>query len=194
MMKKLSPQGFGTIGIFIVIVILATIGFTGWAVYHHDHKNTTKQTHPNEKTIDKLNLPKPTNSKKSASSSPTTITTPSAPSPILGEPWAPDQEGYGDMEPSTVNNGGDPTGTVTDLTWQSWGGSQATGQGISTYVSPEGDVANGTQEKATVVTFDLGTCQGKTAYTAIEWYFPQHGGSFDPNHYRNICTGDEVGS
>ncbi len=55
------------------------------------------------------------------------------------------------------------------------------------------DVADGIQAQATVVAFDLSTCQGKAAYTAIEWYFPQYGGSFNPSRYRNICTGQEVG-
>jgi len=45
-----------------------------------------------------------------------------------------------------------------------------------------------------VVAFDLGTCDGKLMYQAIEWYFPQHGQSFNPNTYQDICTGSYVGN
>ncbi len=96
------------------------------------------------------------------------------------------------MRPAVIDNGGDPTGRVTDVQWQSWGGSQATATGTSLYVAANQIVAAGTEETATVVAFNLGTCQGKAAYNAIEWYFPDHGQAFDPNNYRNICTGDNV--
>ena len=35
---------------------------------------------------------------------------------------------------------------------------------------------------------------GQQPSDAVEWYFPQHGGKFDPNNYVNICTGDYVGT
>ena len=38
------------------------------------------------------------------------------------------------------------------------------------------------------------TVPPKRAYTAIEWFFPQHGGKFDPKKYIDICTGDYVGA
>jgi hypothetical protein len=112
--------------------------------------------------------------------------------PVLGREWASSQEGYGTARPSKISNGGDPTGIVVDVTWDSWGGPRAIGQGISTYVAPNQTVAEGTQQPATVVAFHLGRCDGKPAYRAIEWYFPQHGGTFDPDHYIEICTGDYV--
>jgi hypothetical protein len=103
-------------------------------------------------------------------------------------------QGFGQVKPSKIFNGGDPTGLVTHVTWSSWGGSQAQGTGTSEYVGPNQSVATGTEESATVVAFNLGTCDGRLMYQAVEWYFPQHGQAFDPNHYENICTGTFVPS
>ena len=115
--------------------------------------------------------------------------------PALGQRWglSPSyQKGYGEVQPSTIDNGGDPTGIVDAVHWNSWGGGQATATGIAEYVGPNQIVAHATEESATVVAFNLGTCNGKLMYQAIEWYFPQHGGKFDPNNYINICTGQYV--
>jgi hypothetical protein len=43
-----------------------------------------------------------------------------------------------------------------------------------------------------VVAFDLGLCEGRLVYRAIQWYFPTYGEAFDPNFFINICTGDYV--
>jgi hypothetical protein len=61
-------------------------------------------------------------------------------------------------------------------------------------VSPSEPNAAGAEETATVVAFDPGTCNGSYAYQAVEWYFPQHGGYFDPGEYVNACTGEYVPS
>jgi hypothetical protein len=113
--------------------------------------------------------------------------------PVLGNVWGPYQKGYGQVAPPLVFNGGDPTGAVEGITWSSWGGSTATGIGTSDYVPPGGSVAGGTQDPVTIVAFDLGICGGKLMYQAIEWYFPEHGETFNPNVYINICTGTYVG-
>ena len=124
-----------------------------------------------------------------------TATTKAPPAiPVLGRSWAPDQQGYGTVQPTTIFNGGDPTGLVTNVHWLSWGASQATATGTGEYVGPNQIVADGTQETATVVAFDLGTCQGKLAYQGIEWFFPQHGETFNPKQYINMCTGSYVGA
>jgi hypothetical protein len=102
-------------------------------------------------------------------------------------------QGFGEIRPATVYNGGDPTGLVMHVTWSSWGGSTATGTGASDWVGPGQSVATGTQETVTIVAFDLGTCGGKLMYQAVEWYFPQHSETFDPNQYEDICTGSYVG-
>jgi hypothetical protein len=100
--------------------------------------------------------------------------------------------GFGQVKPAMINNGGDPTGLVTGLTWQSWGASRATGTGQAEWVGPHQSVATGSQQQATVVAFRLGTCNGKRMYRAVEWYFPQHGQSFSARHYEDICSGKFV--
>jgi hypothetical protein len=109
--------------------------------------------------------------------------------PILAGPWAPDQTGYGHVEAPVINNGGDPTGVVTDIKWSTWGGSRALGTGRGWYVGPHSVVANGRYASARVVLFDLGTCKGRRAYDAIEWYFPSHGQHFEAGTYIDACTG-----
>jgi hypothetical protein len=101
-------------------------------------------------------------------------------------------EGFGQVKPSKIFNGGDPTGLVTHVAWKSWGGARAVATGISDYVAPNQSVAGGTEEAATVVAFNLGTCDGKLMYRAVEWYFPQHKQAFDPGRYEDICTGTYV--
>ncbi len=107
--------------------------------------------------------------------------------PTLGVPWGSYQKGYGTVKPTVIDNGGDGTGVVSNITWQSWGGPTATGQGTALYVPPNKAFAEGTEEPATVVASNLGTCQGHASYNALDWYFPQHGDSFKP--YLNDCTG-----
>ncbi|HUA27738.1 MAG TPA: hypothetical protein VMC03_02550 [Streptosporangiaceae bacterium] len=123
-------------------------------------------------------------------------TQPPAAAPTLGQPagvFAHGSAGFGQVKPAKIFNGGDPTGLVTNVVWSSWGGTQATATGTSDYVGPNQSVAQGTEESATVVAFNLGTCDGKLMYQAVEWYFPQHGQAFNPNQYENICTGTYVG-
>ena len=103
-------------------------------------------------------------------------------------------QGFGQVEPSRIFNGGDPTGLVTDVVWKSWGGPTATGNGTSDYVGPDQTVATGTEEPATVVAFDLGTCAGTLMYRAVEWYFPQHGMAFSSDRYEDVCNGTYVPS
>jgi hypothetical protein len=103
-------------------------------------------------------------------------------------------QGFGQVKPAKIFNGGDPTGLITHVVWSAWGGTQATATGTAEYVGPNQSVASGTEETATVVAFDLGTCDGKYMYQAIEWYFPQHKQAFNPNTYENICTGGYAGT
>lgn len=116
--------------------------------------------------------------------------------PVLGQPAGvfAHGAGFGLVRPARIFNGGDPTGLVTGIAWGSWGGASATGTGTSEYVASGQPVAAGREEAATVVAFDLGTCDGKLMYQAVEWYFPQHGQSFRPGQYENVCTGSYVGA
>jgi hypothetical protein len=112
-----------------------------------------------------------------------------ATTPILAGPWTLHQKGYGHARPQTIDNGGDPTGLVSAIAWHSWGGARATGSGTAEYVGRNQSVAQGKEESARIVAFHLGTCHGKRAYNAVEWYFPNHGGHFSAGNYVNPCTG-----
>lgn len=110
--------------------------------------------------------------------------------PILGGPSVPRiQQGYGQVRPARIFNGGDPTGLVYGIHWSSWGGAQAIGTGEGLYVGPHEDVAHGQRAVMTIVAFHLGTCRGRAAYDAIEWYSPAHGGTFSSGTYIDACTG-----
>ena len=109
--------------------------------------------------------------------------------PVLAGPWARYQTGYGHVEPPVINNGGDPTGVVTAIQWTTWGGPRAVGTGRGWYVGPKSDVAGGSYASAQIVLFHLGTCKGRAAYDAVEWYFPDHGQHFNAGNYINACTG-----
>ncbi len=112
---------------------------------------------------------------------------------VLGRSTGRSQRGYGTVQPSAIDNGGDPTGIVEGVRWQSWGEDRAFGVGTSSYEPPGKMVADSIPEQATVVAFDLGSCNGVRSYNAVTWYFPQHGEKFDPRVYRNTCTGVYVG-
>jgi hypothetical protein len=109
--------------------------------------------------------------------------------PTLGANWPTNGGGFGEVEPSNVYNGGDGTSAVTGITWKSWGGPQAVGDGMSEYIPPNAaSAADGSQQSVTIVAFNLGNCGGVPAYTSVEWYFPEYGGSFIPDQGESICT------
>jgi hypothetical protein len=126
----------------------------------------------------------------------TTVTAASGSAPTLGiaAAWArvgPSVAGFGQVRPSEISLGGDPTGVLSGIIWQSWGGATATGTGTSTYVAPGQTVAQGSQQSATVVASDLGTCAGTPAYQQVKWYFPSEGESLSTgaNTTVDTCTG-----
>ncbi len=80
--------------------------------------------------------------------------------------------GNGRVKPRTVFNGGDPTGLVRKIRWYSWGVAHAVGSGITNYVGPHQGVLQGTQERAKIVLFQLGRCNGRRAYDAIDCSSP----------------------
>jgi hypothetical protein len=114
------------------------------------------------------------------------------PVPVLGRPVGTffEARGFGQVRPTLIDNGGDPTGRVTGIRWQTWGGPRAIGTGTGWV--PGQSVAQGSAHKATVVAFNLGRCAGKLRYEAVTWYFPDQGESFDPKMYEDICTGQYV--
>jgi hypothetical protein len=114
------------------------------------------------------------------------------PEPTLGRAWAPNTQGYGTVRPVKVFNGGDPTGRIWDIAWSSWGQEQASGTGTAYWEAPGASVAESVPAPATIVAYNLGTCDGQLMYQAAKWYFPAKGESFNPAGHYNICTGDFV--
>jgi len=110
--------------------------------------------------------------------------------PTLGV-RAPHGAGFGQVKPHKVDFGGDPTSFVTDVKWSSWGGARAVGHGKALWVWPGWCVAcGGVVLPATVVAFGRTTCQGHSAYSYVEWFFPSRGMSFNRRlASENLCTG-----
>lgn len=114
------------------------------------------------------------------------------PQPTLGRVWGQNQQGYGTVRPAKVFNGGDPTGMIWDITWSSWGDEQARGTGTANWEPPGASVADSVNQPATIVAYNLGTCDGQLMYQAAKWYFPGKGEAFKPAGHYNICTGGYV--
>jgi hypothetical protein len=139
----------------------------------------------------------PTTSTSTSGTAATTMTSghggAPGPSPTLGtaSAWGASAIGFGHVKPAEISLGGDPTGVLTGISWQSWGGDTATGTGTGTYVAPGQVTAQGVQAMATVVASDLGTCGGGAAYQEVKWYFPGKGETLatGANTTINACSG-----
>jgi hypothetical protein len=94
--------------------------------------------------------------------------------------------GFGEVKPTTIYLGGDPTGSVNQIVWQSWGGPQAEGTGLAWSVEAGQTVSQGHRVATKVLAFDLGTCDGHTSYRALEYLPPQAQG-VQPAGVMNIC-------
>lgn len=106
--------------------------------------------------------------------------------PVLGRVWGPSQNGYGEVRPETVYNGGSASGSVSNIEWQNWGGEQANGTGLALNVTSASSVAAASAEKATVVAFDLGDCEGTWMYRSLVWFFPHSGETFESAQENSI--------
>jgi hypothetical protein len=118
------------------------------------------------------------------------------PLPTLGLSSGGPAEGFGEIEPSIVSLGGDPTGVVTNVSWRTWGGKRAIGHGKGWFLPPSApDVAHGHPAGARLVAWDRGYCRGQWAYRKVEWYFPGYnrgghsppGTYFDPKYATRTC-------
>ena len=122
---------------------------------------------------------------------PSLVVTPK-PTPVvtLGVAWAHDSVGYGKARPSEIATGGDSSGSVSNITWTSWGGAQAIGTGTASYGA--GNYGTCTAWKAAhpgssedcsqrvpIVAYSLSDCNGHQGYHSIEWYFPLAGQTRD---------------
>jgi hypothetical protein len=120
----------------------------------------------------------------------------------LGVHWAPGATGYGTARPSGITSGGDPSGSVSNITWTSWGSAQAKGTGTARYGA--GSYGTCTAWKAAhpgspedcsqrvpIVAYNLRTnCGGHPGYSAVEWYFPLAGQTLNLGtpDFSDICT------
>jgi hypothetical protein len=181
-------------------VALASAGLTVAGCSAVSHAATTPST-PTPSATTRATTPPPTIAPPASPTPGTGVATTSSPTgpasgplaavPTLGRPAGvfAHGQGFGQIKPAKIFNGGDPTGLVTRVDWRSWGAAQAVATGISDYVGPNQTVAEGRQEPVTVVAFNLGICDGRLMYRAVEWYFPQHKQAFDPGRYEDVCTG-----
>lgn len=87
--------------------------------------------------------------------------------------------GFGLVRPSEFFQGGDPTGAVSNITWDSWGGKTATGRGTSCYVPTSASVSECVEKPVMVLAANLGACGGVRAYENLTWWFPTEGEAFN---------------
>lgn len=74
--------------------------------------------------------------------------------------------GWGTPSPSLLDNGGDPGGKIDHVSWTSWGGGVAYGQGLQRRLKEKG----GWTEREYPIQLrasDLGSCFGKFAYRKL---------------------------
>jgi hypothetical protein len=101
---------------------------------------------------------------------------------------APGAEGFGQVKPNTVYLGGDPTGRVDGITWQTWGGQQASGTGTGNWVGPGQIVAQATPQPVTITASDLGMCGSQYMYRAVQWFFAGEGQTSTSNPPLYLCV------
>jgi hypothetical protein len=102
-------------------------------------------------------------------------------------------EGWGTSQPSTIYNGGDPSGRVTDIRWSTWGQSTALGSGLNAIFKPEGGYYS-QLVPITLRAYDIGTCAagGPRAYLKLSTREPvRPGGPLGPwsswSEAPNLC-------
>ena len=180
-------------------MVVGTAGVVGVAALASACSNAPSPSAQNRTTTTTARVHTSTSTPSSTTTSSSTSTTTAGQggtagiSPTLGvaAAWGASAVGFGQVKPAEISLGGDPTGMLTGITWQSWGGDTATGTGTSTYVGPNQSAAQGAQERATVVASDLGTCGSRTAYQQVKWYFPAQGETLSTgaNTTINACSG-----
>jgi hypothetical protein len=92
--------------------------------------------------------------------------------------WA---EGFGTVRPNTFSIASTASSTVRQIAWDSWGGPQAIGHGVTYGGVDDPDVA------VQVVAFDLGDCNGQFVYRQVARVAP--GQSFNAGDGHNVCHG-----
>jgi hypothetical protein len=182
-----------------VVLALGLLGLTGAACSSGSGHPATTATSGGRTQATRVPVTWVGTSTTTSSTPAATTTTTTQPSTASGAPptlglasaFGPSSAGFGQVRPSEISLGGDPTGMVSGISWQSWGGAQATGTGTGTYVGPGQTAAQGSPEPADVVASGLGTCGGAPAYQQVTWYFPTEGQSLSTTTVSTVdaCTG-----
>jgi hypothetical protein len=116
--------------------------------------------------------------------------------PVLGvEDLVINGEGWGEVEPSIVFNGGVPSGLIDELTWTAWGSAVASGRGVIAIYRPEGGYYS-ERVPIDVRALGLGTCPGSDdpRYTRMIVRYPSFpGGEMGPWHpwTLSLCDWDQ---
>jgi hypothetical protein len=100
-----------------------------------------------------------------------------AANPVLGAKSfaAPYGKGFGTPEPAEIFNGGDPSGSVTQIQWTGWGNPSAIGYGLNPIFKPHGGYYR-KPARIELRATGLGKCGSRTAYTRLEVRIPKHPG------------------
>jgi hypothetical protein len=108
--------------------------------------------------------------------------------PVLGsKPAYSVTAGFEAIRPANISFGGDGTSGVSSITWESWGGPMALGNGVGVWVWPGTCSGCNKGSHARVVAFALGSCHGHLGYTRLEWYFPEYDEKFEASRGTPIC-------
>lgn len=107
--------------------------------------------------------------------------------PLAGQPvlggvvyGAPTGHGWGSPHPKFIYNGGDASGSISEVHWSAWGGPVAHGRGRHPIFKPRGGYYR-RPVVALLKATDLGRCEGHPAYLRLLIREPRHpGGSLGP--------------
>lgn len=87
---------------------------------------------------------------------------------VLGAPSDQDSVGYGASRPDGISTNSLCGDTITDVSWDSWGGPVAYGSG--TWCQNSGSRSRGEPpQRVTLTATDIGECQGKRAYRSLQF-------------------------
>ncbi len=97
--------------------------------------------------------------------------------PVLGSKSfaAPYGKGFGTAEPSEIFNGGDPSGSVTHISWTGWGNPTTIGHGLNPIFKPHGGYYR-KPARIELRATKLGRCGNRVAYTRLEVRIPKKPG------------------
>lgn len=97
--------------------------------------------------------------------------------PVLGAKAfaAPYGKGFGTAEPRAIFNGGDPSGSVSQIKWSGWGNPSAIGYGLNPIFKPHGGYYR-KPARIELRATNLGKCGKRAAYTRLEVRIPKHPG------------------